>query len=384
MEVDLSSLAKGIPLDPMPELYPFHFFLAPILPCSARTLSLLDPPYAPSWPLRSPRPQASRHPHQGGVRSCHQERPQILPQGVSRQARKGVRRGARDLRSHLHVQIPPHQLRNEGLSHLLLPRQVPSGRRHPAHDHEQPRQESCSVPPWARHLRRQRFRPLQLGSVPPPHEVPQRDDRRADPLHVLWSPHGPLPLPPWRSQTRHHQRYGHPQLLLQGHVREDVRPGRYHVCPAPPSSCLATARWPLVPTCTSVLRALSTVPPSPSSTLVGMTPAPLSIRSKYLHVDGLKGKVYVSSGLGGMSGAQVCAGPLSYRVGQGLPHRWRHWCHCWSMCSSRTSSSRSMKPPWTSATTRAGSPTRSPTLMSSLPPSRRLEKVCLCPWRLIL
>lgn len=48
MEVDLSSLANGIPLNPMPELYPFHFFLAPILPCSARTLSLLDPPYAPS------------------------------------------------------------------------------------------------------------------------------------------------------------------------------------------------------------------------------------------------------------------------------------------------------------------------------------------------
>jgi hypothetical protein len=46
-----------------------------------------------------------------------------------------------------YVQIPPHPIRNEGLPHRLVPREMQASSSHHVDDHEQPRQACRPIPP---------------------------------------------------------------------------------------------------------------------------------------------------------------------------------------------------------------------------------------------
>ena len=69
MSVDLSILARGIPLDPLPELY---------------ELCVFHHRQEASESQCSSRPEETRGAEQGGVRAGRAERPSLLPREVSR------------------------------------------------------------------------------------------------------------------------------------------------------------------------------------------------------------------------------------------------------------------------------------------------------------
>ncbi|KAB1263841.1 Urocanate hydratase [Camelus dromedarius] len=200
-------------------------------------------------------------------------------------------------------------------------------------------------PPGACDLRRKRAGVQQLGSVLADDDLPGTDDRGADPGHVQRAPAGPLPQQPRGPKAGHLQRDGGSRGSRGAGAPRPLTPHSGGPGVAPPSS---VPLFQVIPNYSSrmeyeklfamgvtirlkrVAEGLSrsfSVPRygqmtagsycyiGPQGIVHGTVLTVLNAGRRYLGVQDLAGKVFVSSGLGGMSGAQAKAAVIVGCIG---------------------------------------------------------------------
>ncbi|XP_039074469.1 urocanate hydratase isoform X1 [Hyaena hyaena] len=181
------------------------------------------------------------------------------------------------------------------------------------------------VSPGAGDLRRERAGVQQLGSVLADDVLPVTDDRGADPGHVQWTPSGPLPEQPRGPPAGHHQRHGGswgsglPPVVSEGSVLPPTFRSRsvplFQVIPNYSSRAEYEKLFAMGVTMYGQMTAGSYCYIGPQGIVHGTVLTVLNAGRRYLGVKDLAGKVFVTSGLGGMSGAQAKAAVIVGCIG---------------------------------------------------------------------